>query len=141
MLVSSGVEVDAFETLVRPTRRLRDFNTGFYWSHRTRFSPLPRRWPEALRDFYRFVDGRPMVAHNGLRYDFPLLEATGLEAGVPVPDVRRLGHAGTRAPRLSSGGQEHDRQYRRYQSAARSKARRSGRYFPSTSRLVPRIEH
>ena len=49
-------------------------------------APMPAA---ALRHFYRFVGNRPMVAHNGLGYDFPLLDSAGADAGGP------------RAPRLS----------------------------------------
>ena len=89
VLVSGGVEVTAFETLVRPTRVLRKFTRELtdLTDDRLADAPAPA---EALRDFYRFVGGRPMVAHNGYRYDFPLLESAGAEAGVPVPEVVRL---------------------------------------------------
>ena len=89
VLVSGGVEVAAFETLVRPTRALRDFTrqlTGLT-DEQLADAPVPA---EALKDFYAFVGGRPMVAHNGFGYDFPLLEAVGDEAGTPVPEVIRL---------------------------------------------------
>ena len=89
VLVSGGIEVTAFETLVRPTRVLRKFTRELtdLTDDRLADAPAPA---EALRDFYRFVGGRPMVAHNGFRYDFPLLESAGAEAGVPVPEVVRL---------------------------------------------------
>ena len=89
VLVSGGVEVTAFETLVRPTRVLRRFAcelTGLT-DEQLADAPVPA---EALKTLYEFVDGRPMAAHNGFGYDFPLLEAVGAEAGVPVPDVIRL---------------------------------------------------
>ena len=89
VLVSDGAEVGAFQTLVRPTRRLRDFTcqlTGLT-DGELASAPLPA---DALRSLYDFVDGRPMIAHNGLRYDFPLLESAGAKVGVPVPAVSRL---------------------------------------------------
>ena len=89
VLVCNGVEVDAFATLVRPTRRLRDFTrklTGLTDAELAS-APMPAA---ALRDFYRFVGNRPMVAHNGLGYDFPLLDSAGADAGVPAPEVVRL---------------------------------------------------
>ena len=89
VLVSDGSEVDAFQTVARPTRRLRDFTkqlTGLT-DGELASAPLPA---DALRSLYGFVDGRPMIAHNGLRYDFPLLESAGAKAGVPVPEVSRL---------------------------------------------------
>ena len=89
VLVSGGSEVGAIKTLVRPTRRLRDFTrqlTGLT-DDELASAPLPA---DALRSLYDFVDGRPMIAHNGLRYDFPLLESAGAKVGVPVPEVSRL---------------------------------------------------
>ena len=89
VLVCNGVEVDAFATLVRPTRRLRDFTcklTGLT-DEELAAAPMPAA---ALRHFYRFVGNRPMVAHNGLGYDFPLLDSAGADAGVPAPEVVRL---------------------------------------------------
>ena len=89
VLVSGGSEVGAFQTLVRPTRRLRDFTrqlTGLA-DEELASAPLPA---DALRSLYDFVDGRPMIAHNGLRYDFPLLESAGAKVGIPVPEVSRL---------------------------------------------------
>ena len=89
VLVSGGSEVGAIKTLVRPTRRLRDFTrqlTGLT-DDELASAPSPA---DALRSLYDFVDGRPMIAHNGLRYDFPLLESAGAKVGVPVPEVSRL---------------------------------------------------
>ncbi len=89
VLVCDGVEVDTFETLVRPTRRLRDFTcelTGLT-DEGLAAAPMPAA---ALRGFYSFVGDRPMVAHNGLRYDFVLLDSVGADAGVPTPEVVRL---------------------------------------------------
>ena len=89
VLVSGGSEVGAIQTLVRPTRRLRDFTrqlTGLT-DDELASAPLPA---DALRSLFDFVDGRPMIAHNGLRYDFPLLESAGAKVGVPVPEVSRL---------------------------------------------------
>ncbi len=89
ILVCDGVEVDTFETLVRPTRRLRDFTcelTGLT-DEELAAAPMPAA---ALRDFYGFVGNRPMVAHNGLRYDFVLLDSVGADAEVAAPEVVRL---------------------------------------------------
>ena len=89
VLGSGGVETDAFQTLVRPTRPLRQLTrelTGLTDDDLVS-APLPA---DALRALYDFVGGRPMIAHNGLRYDFPLLESAGAESGVPMPGVTRL---------------------------------------------------
>jgi ATP-dependent DNA helicase RecQ len=89
VLVSSGAEIDAFTTLVRPTRPLRDITrslTGIT-AEELFDAPTPA---EALRAFHHFVDGRPVAAHNGAGYDYPLLDAAGAKAGAPMPAVTRL---------------------------------------------------
>ena len=89
VLVSDGSEVDALQTMVRPTRRLRDFTRQLTGLTDDELASAPTA-ADALQSLYDFVDGRPMIAHNGLRYDFPLLESTGAKAGVPVLEVSRL---------------------------------------------------
>ena len=82
-------EIASFETLVRPTRPLRDFTrelTGLT-DNELADAPPPA---QALQDFYSFVGNRPMIAHNGLRYDFLLLDAAAEDANLPIPDNVRL---------------------------------------------------
>ncbi|MCY4281226.1 MAG: 3'-5' exonuclease, partial [Acidimicrobiaceae bacterium] len=84
VLVSGGAEADAFATLVRPTRPLRDFTHELTGLTNEELATAPEP-AVALNDFYKFVKGRPIAAHNGLRYDFLLLESAGAQAGVPMP--------------------------------------------------------
>lgn len=79
----------SFQTLVRPTRPLRDFTrelTGLT-DDDLADAPLPM---QALDDFYDFVGDRPLIAHNGFRYDFVLLDAAAKEANLPNPANARL---------------------------------------------------
>ena len=87
--VEGGAETATFTTLVRPTRPLRDFTrelTGLADEDLTSAPALA----DALADFYRFVGNRPLIAHHGFGYDFPLLDAAGEQTGVRPPDVTRL---------------------------------------------------
>ena len=45
---------------------------------------------EALRDFLRFAGDRPLLAHNGHGFDFPVLEGALREAALPFPPGERL---------------------------------------------------
>ncbi len=87
--VESGREVGTFSTLVRQTRPLRDFTRELTGLDDADLVTAPEP-AEALAAFYRFVDGRPLVAHNGFGYDFRLLDAHGQATGVRPPDVPRL---------------------------------------------------
>ena len=87
--VERGNEIAHFETLVRPSRPLREATrelTGLSDADLTG-APPPA---EALAHFYRFVGDRPLVAHNGFGYDFRLLDAAGPATGLRPPDVPRL---------------------------------------------------
>ena len=87
--VEGGAETATFTTLVRPTRPLRDFTrelTGLSDADLTSAPALA----DALADFYRFVGNRPLIAHHGFGYDFPLLDVAGEQTGVRPPDVTRL---------------------------------------------------
>ena len=84
-----GQEVGTFTTLVRPTRRLRDFTRELTGLGDADLVTAPEP-AAALAAFYRFVDGRPLVAHNGFGYDFRLLDAAGERTGVRPPEVTRL---------------------------------------------------
>lgn len=82
-------ELDAFQALIRPTRSLGDQTrqlTGLDDDH-LRQAPGVE---DALRDFYRFVGNRPLIAHNGFGYDFPLLETTSSRLGIVTPPAPRL---------------------------------------------------
>ncbi len=89
VLVRGGQGDTTFSTLVRPTRKLRDFTCELTGLTDEDLAAAPEP-AVALRDFYQFVGERPMVAHNGLRYDIPLLEAASTRAGVPMPEFVML---------------------------------------------------
>ena len=87
--VEWGNEIGCFETLVRPTRPLRDVTQGLTGLTAADLTGAPE--PEdALQRFYRFVGDRPLVAHNGFGYDYRLLDAHEQATGVRPPDVPRL---------------------------------------------------
>ena len=85
VLIRDGKEIDRFETLVCPKRLLRPQTqelTGITQEMVTHAPPLA----EALRSFSRFAGNRPLIAHNGNGYDFPLLDRSDL----PTPSGQRL---------------------------------------------------
>lgn len=82
-------EMDSFETLVRPDRKLPERIsrlTGLEYAELAG-APSPE---EALRRFFTWVGDRPMIAHNGLGYDFPVLDAAAAAAGLEEPSGPRL---------------------------------------------------
>ncbi len=85
LLIRDGEEAGRFETLVRPTRRLRPQTHELTGITQNMVDNAPRP-SEALRSFRSFVGNRPLVAHNGHGYDFLLLDAVGEQ----IPDRRRL---------------------------------------------------
>lgn len=89
VVVSGGVVSDSFETLVRPSRRLRRQTvqlTGLADDDLVS-APTPA---QALAAFADFAGGRPLVAHNGLGYDYPLLDAATDAAALPSIGGQRL---------------------------------------------------
>ncbi len=89
VLASRDRVLDQFQTLVRPTRPLGDPSqqlTGIT-EYNLQQAPHPE---DALRDFYRFAGNRPLIAHNGFGYDFPLLDAASARAGIDPPSTVRL---------------------------------------------------
>ena len=85
LLIRDGEEAGRFETLVRPTRRLRPQTQELTGITQQMVDTAPRPG-EALRSFRSFVGNRPLIAHNGHGYDFQLLDA----AGEQIPDHQRL---------------------------------------------------
>ncbi len=85
LLICDGEEIARFETLVRPTRRLRPQTQELTGITQKMVDDAPRPL-EALQGFRHFVGNRPLVAHNGFGYDFVLLDA----AGVHIPAHQRL---------------------------------------------------
>ncbi|MDE0319837.1 MAG: RecQ family ATP-dependent DNA helicase [Acidimicrobiaceae bacterium] len=73
VLVVDGVEAAEFATLVRPTRPLRSQTRELTGLADEDLAPAPTL-TEALQQFAAFVSNRPLMAHNGFGYDFPLLD-------------------------------------------------------------------
>lgn len=89
VLASDDGVIDEFETLVRPRRKLAEHITeltGIVYGDLEHAPSLEA----ALGRFLEWVDGRPMIAHNGFGYDFIVLDAAAAEIGLPVPDGPRL---------------------------------------------------
>ena len=89
VLVVDGTESSSFSTLVRPTRPLRSQTrelTGLADDDLAQAPPLT----EALPQFVAFVGNRPLMAHNGFGYDFPLIDAAAEQTEFPLPDSLRL---------------------------------------------------
>ncbi len=87
--VVDGEQVGEFETLVRPTRRLRPQTqelTGLTDRELAQAPPLT----EALQHFAAFVGDCPLMAHNGFGYDFPLMDAAATQSGLPAIGRQRL---------------------------------------------------
>ncbi|MYD34099.1 MAG: RecQ family ATP-dependent DNA helicase [Acidimicrobiales bacterium] len=74
VLVVDGVEAAEFATLVRPTRPLRSQTRELTGLADEDLAQAPTL-TEALPQFASFAGNRPLMAHNGFGYDFPLLDA------------------------------------------------------------------
>ena len=89
VIASHDSEIGSFESLVRPRRRLpRRITelTGLEYGDLAG-APPPER---VLAEFFDWVGDRPMIAHNGFGYDFPVLDAAAAEANLDVPPGPRL---------------------------------------------------
>ncbi|MXZ99254.1 MAG: 3'-5' exonuclease [Acidimicrobiaceae bacterium] len=89
VLVSGGDIIDDFNTLVRPQRRLPERITELTGIEFGQLAHAPSL-EHALGKFFRWVDGRPMVAHNGFGYDYLVLDAAAKSLGLAVPTGLRL---------------------------------------------------
>lgn len=89
VLVVDGVEASEFETLVRPTRPLRSQTRELTGLTDKDLAQAPTL-VEALRRFSAFVGDRPLIAHNGFGYDFPLMDEASAQSGLPALGGRRL---------------------------------------------------
>lgn len=87
--VGPAGEMATFETLVRPERRLPERITRLTGLEYAELAGAPSP-EEALRRFLAWVGDRPMVAHNGLGYDFVVLDAAASAAGLQAPSGPRL---------------------------------------------------
>ena len=86
---SSAGELDSFESLVRPQRRLPQRITeltGLVYGDLAGAPSLE----QALIRFFDWVGARPMIAHNGLGYDFEVLDAAAARIGLAPPAGSRL---------------------------------------------------
>ena len=82
-------ELDEFNTLVRPRRKLAAHITALTGlEHGDLGNALPQR--TALAEFFRWVADRPMIAHNGLGYDFIVLDSAAARSDLTVPSGKRL---------------------------------------------------
>ena len=96
VIASEAGEVDSFESLVRPRRRLPQRITeltGLEYGQLAGAPPLE----QVLDEFIGWVGDRPLIAHNGFGYDFVVLDAAADELGFEVPsgprlDTLELGH-------------------------------------------------
>lgn len=89
-VLASGEDVtDDFNTLVRPQRRLPEKITELTGIEFGQLGRAPSLEHE-LSKFFKWVDGRPMVAHNGFGYDFVVLDAAATATGLAVPTGLRL---------------------------------------------------
>ena len=89
VLVVDGVEAGELATVVQPTRPLRSQTrelTGLTDEDLTQAPTLI----EALQRFATFTGDRPLMAHNGFGYDFPLLDAASAQSGLPAIGGQRL---------------------------------------------------
>lgn len=82
-------ETDMFETLVRPDRRLPERITRLTGLEYADLAGAPSP-ADALQRFFTWVGNRAMIGHNGLGYDFLVLDAAATAAGLTVPSGPRL---------------------------------------------------
>ncbi len=89
VLASDEGVLDDFDTLVRPQRKLSPRITELTGIEYGRLGRAPAA-EDALGRFLEWVDGRPMIAHNGFGYDFAVLDAAAASLGLAVPPGARL---------------------------------------------------
>ncbi len=89
VLVVDGTESTSFSKLVRPTRPLRSQTRELTGLTDEELAQAPTL-TEALAQFAAFVGDRPLVAHNGFGYDFPLLDTAAEQSELPSIGGMRL---------------------------------------------------
>ena len=89
VLASDEGALEEFETLVRPQRRLPPRITELTGLEYGDLEHAPHL-EGALRRFFEWVGDRPMIAHNGLGYDFIVLDAAAASLGLAMPGGQRL---------------------------------------------------
>ena len=98
LLIDSGEVMDEFASMVAPSpgRALAPLTVELTGLTETLLREAPARVPTLAR-FLEFCGDLPLVAHNGSTYDFLLLRAELLRAGLPYPlgeqlDTLELAH-------------------------------------------------
>ena len=86
---SAGAELDSFETLVRPERRLPARITELTGLEYGDLAGAPTL-DSALEDFLQWLGNRPLIAHNGFGYDFPVLDGALAATGLATTSGARL---------------------------------------------------
>ncbi len=89
VLAGPAGEIDHFETPVRPERRLPKRITRLTGLKYADLAGAPSL-KDALGRFLAWVGDRPMLAHNGLGYDFVVLDAASAATGLEMPPGPRL---------------------------------------------------
>ncbi|GIU84900.1 MAG: hypothetical protein KatS3mg008_1675 [Acidimicrobiales bacterium] len=89
-VVRDGQVVDTFSRLARPERPLSPEFVRLTQITEDLLAEEAVPVEQAVTEFLDFVGERPLVAHNGLEYDFPLLDATCARLEMKPPRGERL---------------------------------------------------
>ena len=89
VLVVDGLAAGEFATLVRSTRPLRSQTRELTGLTDKDLAHAPAL-AEALARFAAFVGDRPLIAHNGFGYDFPLIDAASAQSELAAIGGQRL---------------------------------------------------
>ena len=89
VIATDSGEVDWFESLVRPTRRLPRRITEITGLEYGQLAGAPSL-EQVLEEFLGWVGDRPMIAHHGFGYDFVVLDAATAALCLQVPAGPRL---------------------------------------------------
>ncbi len=81
VVLRNGEVCDRFQTFVNPNRHLSAEIIGLTGITDTMLADAPQL-PEALESFLRFVNGRPLAAHNA-EFDISFIRRSCSEAGIP----------------------------------------------------------
>ena len=86
MIDGQVMPTDSFTTYVNPGASLSSFITAYtgITDADVRHAPRP---PEALREFSKFVGDSVLIAHNGHRFDIPVLRGSCLLHRLPTREI------------------------------------------------------
>ena len=87
VLAADSAVIGEFDTLVRPQRRLPPRITELTGLEYGDLEHAPSL-EDALTEFFEWVNGRPMIAHNGFGYDFNVLDSAASVLGLSAPEPR-----------------------------------------------------